>query len=484
MISRLNHHSILNQMAPSYFLKKFKTVKMIFIMAGMISMTLGTRGQGAFQLLYEFPSSGPGPYHPSTRLLEYSDGFFYGTTSGGGTSDYGTIFKFSTSAGVTLLASFQGTNGLHPYGGLVQDDNGEFYGVTTSGGDNFPGPTFGTVFRMTPEGELVSLFSFGQTNGNSPKGPLVLGKDGCLYGTASSGGANGLGTIFRVTTNGTLTTLHSFDGTHGGNPNPGLIWGSDDCLYGTTQYGGSNFIGGLSGSGTVFRVTTNGELTVLVYFNGTNGFRPAAGLSPYLEDSFAGTTEAGGTAGFGTVFQVTTNGNLTTLYSFDGMAGISPFSEMTEGNDGNLYGTTAYSHVNSTLTNGTVYMLTTNGMLTTLAFLDGTNGLHPFTGLTLASDGYLYGAMADATADFTYNGGTLYRVAQAPKLQSVYCTNRMATLTWRSFIHGNYRVDYKASLSASEWQPLAPVTATNDVTAFTDPTEIVDRRFYRVVFLP
>ena len=134
---------------------------------------------------------------------------------------------------------------------------------------------------------------------------------------------------------------------------------------------------------------------MLTCFNGTNGFRPFAGLSPYSEGSFIGTARQGHSRLYEHI-RVTTNGNLTPLYSFNRTPAFHRFQKSSRAVTVTCTGTTGYSYVNSNLTYGTVYKLTTNGVLTTLAFLNGTNGLHPFTGLTLASDGYLYGAMADA----------------------------------------------------------------------------------------
>ncbi len=94
------------------------------------------------------------------------------------------------------------------------------------------------------------LASFDETNGQFPAAGLVLDSSGDLFGTTSSGGANGYGTVFEIA-NGTtsITTLASFDGTDGDYPAAGLIRESSGNLYGTTEGGGAN------GDGTIFELT-------------------------------------------------------------------------------------------------------------------------------------------------------------------------------------------------------------------------------------
>ena len=57
---------------------------------------------------------------PSSPLVQGADGFFYGTTEGGGTNGNGTVFGMTTNGLVISLYSFQSTNGLQPLAGLVQ----------------------------------------------------------------------------------------------------------------------------------------------------------------------------------------------------------------------------------------------------------------------------------------------------------------------------------------------------------------------------
>src|SRR5204863_4632847 len=130
------------------------------------------------------------------------------------------------------------TAGAQPIGALIQGSDGHFYGTTSRGGSG----DFGTVFRMTPAGVLTPLLEFsgnGPSNkGAYPLGDLVQGSDGNFYGTTRQGGTSGFGTIFKVTSAGVLTTLVEFTGNgisnRGGLPEAGLVEGSDGNFYGTT----------------------------------------------------------------------------------------------------------------------------------------------------------------------------------------------------------------------------------------------------------
>jgi uncharacterized repeat protein (TIGR03803 family) len=80
---------------------------------------------------------------------------------------------------------------------------------------------------------------------------LIADAAGNLFGTTSTGGANGWGTVFEMVNNGggnyMQTTLASFDlSSNGANPYAGLIADASGDLFGTTQSGGAN------GWGTVF----------------------------------------------------------------------------------------------------------------------------------------------------------------------------------------------------------------------------------------
>jgi len=190
----------------------------------------------------------------------------------------------------------------------------------------------------------------------------------------------------------TFLPLYSFTGGHDGeNPVAGLIQSTDGNLYGTTTEGGTN------GYGTIFRVTKSGAVIPLYSFTDSyDGASPYSGLTRAGDGNLYGTTTDGGTNGDGTVFRVTTNGVLTPLYSFTGgHDGADPRGGLVQAGDGNLYGTTADGGTNF---DGTIFRITTNGVFTPLySFTGGHDGTFPEATLVQAGDGNLYGT--------TYQGG-------------------------------------------------------------------------------
>jgi uncharacterized repeat protein (TIGR03803 family) len=242
----------------------------------------------------------------------------------------------TTNGVLTTLVTFNGTNGASPEDGLTAGNDGNFYGTTANGGTHGAG----TVFKITPGGDLATLFPFNDTNGGSLLGGLVLGKDGLLYGTAAFGGTNlGFGTIFKMTTNGNLTTLFNFHFTDGSEPTVKMIQGNDGNLYGTTTYGGStvnNPFG--SGLGTVFQITTNGIFTPLIFFQGSNGANPQAPLLQGNDGNLYGTTFQGGPGGGGVLFRIVTASQFTGITKMPG--GMMLTGSGLPGESYHLYGTT------------------------------------------------------------------------------------------------------------------------------------------------
>jgi len=258
---------------------------------------------GAEQTVHSFQES-PDGANPYAGLLNVN-GELYGTTyDDGGGKNYGCVFALSTSGAEHVVYSFgsvaNGPNGAYPAAPLIEV-NGELYGTTSGGGAS----QFGTVFQVSPAGVERVLHSFGgvSNDGQYPAAGLIY-VNGTLYGTTPYGGASGHGTVFKLTTTGQETVLYSFRGSpDGAYPLSSLTY-VNGTLFGTTSSGGGG--GGYcqDGCGTVFKLSTSGQEKIIYTFTGQGGANPAAGLLD-VNGVFYGTTAGGGTDGVGTVFKVT-----------------------------------------------------------------------------------------------------------------------------------------------------------------------------------
>jgi uncharacterized repeat protein (TIGR03803 family) len=538
-------------------------------------------------------SDGAGP----TQLLQAANGSFYGTTLEGGANGNGSIFQLTTNGTLTSLASFNFTNGGSlPYDGLVQTPDGNFLGTTYEGG----ACGYGTVFQVSPTGAVTTVYSFTDgDNGGHPAAGLIEGSDGNFYGTTAYGGAYNCGTVFRLAPDGALVSLVQFDGYDGANPQAALTLGADGNLYGTTENGGADGAGvifrininsptvqissqpasqnayvgtdvvfsvavignpplfyqwrqdginltdsvGISGSMTrvltinnvslgsagvysvmvsnatssvlsedatlgviysppqitvqpasqsllvggtaVFSVTAVGDLPLSYQWqeNGTNltdggqisgsatstltlsnlvetndgtysvivsnaiapttssdavltvfavsatGTTMAAlysftggndggvpnGLILGTNGLLYGTTQNGGLYGDGTIFSLSTNGILTTLVSFDGTNGATPWDSLTQGTNGSFYGTTQLGGSNSA---GTIFSMTADGTLTSIySFASNINGINPSNALALGLDGNFYGSAQNSSGS---GDGIIFKMTPGGLLTNLY----------------------------------------------------------------
>jgi len=267
------------------------------------------------ELVFLHTFNGTDGWAGTGALTQGNDGNFYGVSGDGGNNGYGTAFKITPGGVLTLLYSFSGgTDGAYPQGGLLQATDGNFYGTTTYGGAN----NQGTVFKMTPSGTRTTLHSFAITDGSQPMGNLVQATDGNFYGATYYGGAfstcspeNSCGTVFKVTPDGTLTTLYNFSGMDGANPDAGVVQAGDGNLYGTTGWGGQD------NQGSVFRLTRTGMLNTVHSFcsesHCSDGSGPAGPLVQGPTGLLYGSAQLGGDlscnngAGCGTVFSTGPN---------------------------------------------------------------------------------------------------------------------------------------------------------------------------------
>ena len=202
---------------------------------------------GDFRTLYNFTNTLYGG-NPFAALIQGNDGLLYGTTAGGlSTNQPGIIFSITTNGDLAVLHTFRGgLDGATTFSPLLQASDGNFYGTTSRGGAT----NLGTVFKLGSDGTFSILYSFtGPGDGGNPNSALIEGRDGNLYGTTS-------GTAFQITTNGLLTTLATFTYLQGYNAEGPLVQGADGAFYGITGQGGPlppvNSLYPSYGEGTVY----------------------------------------------------------------------------------------------------------------------------------------------------------------------------------------------------------------------------------------
>jgi uncharacterized repeat protein (TIGR03803 family) len=129
------------------------------------------------------------------------------------------------------------------------------------------------------------------------------------------------------------------------------------------------------------------------------------------------TCTANGPFGCGAVFKITPAGVLTTLYSFTGGSdGIFP-SGLTLGTDGNLYGTTELG--GSSENSGTVFRISPSGSITTLHIFGCCNGggAVPVGPPVQGMDGNFYG---DTENGLDGDAGSIYRITPTGTFTSLY----------------------------------------------------------------
>ncbi|MBZ5573568.1 MAG: hypothetical protein LAO09_17010, partial [Acidobacteriia bacterium] len=224
---------------------------------------------GTLSTVYTFGNGIDGS-DPGAQLVQGLDGNIYGVAEAGYS---GSFFRITRDGSFTTLYIFCKRTGCHDGAfptGLLQASDGDFYGTTMRGGANDEG----TVFRMTTSGGLTTLYSFcAQSHcedGAEPAAGLVQATDGSFYGTTVLGGRHsslcrglktyGCGTIFKITPTGKLTTVYGFCAQpncfDGKRPVSPLIQGTDGNFYGTTMLGGSGpFCTPLVYCGTAFSIT-------------------------------------------------------------------------------------------------------------------------------------------------------------------------------------------------------------------------------------
>jgi uncharacterized repeat protein (TIGR03803 family) len=373
-----------------------------FVLGLPVAATPRAQAQ-SFSVVHNFTGGSDGG-NPLAGFTVDAAGNFVGTTSAGGTSGVGTVFKVTEKGKEIVLHTFTGgTDGANPEAGLYVDmTTGNLFGTTNAGGAYGAG----TVFEITRYGQETVLYSFtGKTDGANPQAALIMDAKGILYGTTSAGGASGNGTVFSLNKKAghwIERVLYSFgSGTDGTIPVSGVMFDAAGNLYGTTSAGGSY------GYGTVFqlkRLKYKWTESILHYFqNASDGAVPYGGLILDQSGNLYGAATDGGTGGGGTVFELTplnSGWTFTVLYSLPGWGISGTYRNLLLDASGNIYATT---HCDGANNSGTIYELTQSGGTWTYAslyvFTGGSDGQYSFSNLVFDKLGNLYGTTEQGGAD-------------------------------------------------------------------------------------
>jgi uncharacterized repeat protein (TIGR03803 family) len=153
--------------------------------------------------LYSFdPANKPGDGSlPLGGLLRLPGNIFIGTTTQGGTSGWGTVFKLAGGTETVLYNFTKGADGGYPQSDLVRDLQGRLFGTTLYGGDNTDCPPYGcgTVFKLSPAGVETVLHRFTGSEGANPWAGVIKGPgNNSYYGTTTTGGHFDQGVVFEM----------------------------------------------------------------------------------------------------------------------------------------------------------------------------------------------------------------------------------------------------------------------------------------------
>jgi uncharacterized repeat protein (TIGR03803 family) len=386
-------------------------------------------------MIYDFSGS-PDGNGPRSALIQDSKSNLYGTTYGGGTLGYGTVFKIDATGKESILHNFAGgADGSNPVAGLTLDAAGNLYGTTFLGGGNhcFNNSGCGVVFMLSPGGgnwwKKTILYSFkGGADGSHPGyGNLSRDAAGGLYGTTVYGGTGycsyGCGVVYKISLVAGVwkeQVLHTFVATlstDGATPYGGVILDAAGNLYGATTAGGN----AACSCGTLFQLGPTGQEIILHSFaGGTDGAQPFGTLLRDASGNLYGTTWLGGSSlNYGIAFKLDTNGIETILHTFIGYPsdGASPYGALVQDSAGNLYGTTYTGGKGGcklgtfTVGCGAVFKLDSTNTETILHnFYYATDGSEPMAGLLIGGNGNLYGATSRG-GPMTARAGVLYKMA-------------------------------------------------------------------------
>jgi uncharacterized repeat protein (TIGR03803 family) len=202
-------------------------------------------------------------------------------------------------------------------------------------------------------------------------------------------------------------------------------------LYVATQLGGNNQ-SCVDGCGNILKIGPSGKAKELYAFTPTPDNGAPTPIGALIRDAngvLYGATAGGGRFGRGSVYKVSPTRVEKTLYNFDsaGGEGYEPQSGVTMASEGNLYGTTYYGGGTGCggFGCGIIYKLTPSGSATTLyTFTGGADGGQPYhSPILLDAAGNLYGTAGiggDLTCPLSQGCGTVWELDSSGKFTVLY----------------------------------------------------------------
>lgn len=209
--------------------------------------------------------------HPTSSPVAYN-GKLYGTTNGGGISNYGVFYEYDPVTNVYTKSDMQPIGGAFPIGEPTLY-NGKFYGMTNANGAG----NNGIIYSYDPAtATLTKLYDVQNAGTTTPSGGFTV-YNNKLYGATLAGGATSNGGIIMYDpVSNTASTVYNLpnSGAMGQNiQNTMTVY--NNKLYGNTLAGGAN------GRGVIFEFdpATNSYAVDYSYLINATGYDPTGILT-------------------------------------------------------------------------------------------------------------------------------------------------------------------------------------------------------------
>jgi uncharacterized repeat protein (TIGR03803 family) len=150
---------------------------------------------GVFTVLHKFAGGTQDGCTPYGHVMQDPSGNLYGTTAACGSNNAGIIWKIDQTGKETVLHNFAGgtLDGCTPSAGVTLDSKtGNLYGTTNYCGAQ----NDGTLYELSAKGKLTLLHSFNGSDGAYPEGEVLRTPNGTMFSTTNYFGSGGYGTVW------------------------------------------------------------------------------------------------------------------------------------------------------------------------------------------------------------------------------------------------------------------------------------------------